>query len=145
MYNRFLSQPIPKQELLAPIPFCTESEDDDRFLEAKREELSRLGVEIEKDADGWSIQALPADWRMGDAATIKEILELRTAGENMAKRWAAAVCCRQALKDGDYPDDQTAFALGKEALALPDPHCPHGRPIWTEISRDALFRAVRRN
>ena len=62
----------------------------------------------------------------------------------MAKRWAATICCRQALKDGDYPDDETAFALGKEALALPDPRCPHGRPIWTEISRDALFRAVQR-
>jgi DNA mismatch repair protein MutL len=31
-----------------------------------------------------------------------------------------------------------------EALELPDPHCPHGRPIWTEISREALFKAVRR-
>ncbi|MDR0443516.1 MAG: DNA mismatch repair endonuclease MutL [Treponema sp.] len=144
LYNRFLSQPIPKQELLAPIPFRAESDDDDKFLEAKREELSRLGVDIEKDEDGWRIEALPADWRLGDAATVKEILELRTAGENMAERWAATLCCRAALKDGDYPDDETAFALGKEALDLPDPRCPHGRPIWTEISKDALFRAVRR-
>jgi DNA mismatch repair protein MutL len=145
LYDRFLSQPIPKQELLAPIPFTTESNDEDAFLEAKREELSGLGVDIEKDEDGWRIDALPADWRMGDAATVKEILELRTAGENMAKRWAAAICCRTAIKDGDYPDDETAFNLGKEALELPEPRCPHGRPIWTEISKDALFKAVRRD
>ncbi len=81
---------------------------------------------------------------MGDAETVKEILELPCAGEDMAEQWAATVCCRAAIKDGDYPDDETAFSLGREALELPDPRCPHGRPIWTEISKKALFRAVRR-
>ena len=146
LFDKFLKEAIPKQQLLAPIPFCTESGEEDSFLEAKREELSGLGVDIEKDTDGnWRIEALPADWRLGDAATIKEILDLRTAGENMARRWAATLCCHAAIKDGDYPDDETAFALGREALSLPDPHCPHGRPIWTEISREALYKAVRRN
>jgi len=144
LYNRFIKEPIPKQELLAPIPFTTQSAEEDAFLEAKKEELSRLGVDIAKDGDGWSIEALPAGWKMGDAATVKEILELSTAGEDMTKRWAATVCCRAAIKDGDYPDDETAFSLGREALELPDPRCPHGRPIWTEISKQALFRAVRR-
>jgi len=145
LYNKFLKEPVPKQELLAPIPFCTESDDEDVFLESKREELSRLGVDIRNDEDGWQIEALPADWRLGDAATVKEILELRTAGENMAQRWVATLCCRAAIKDGDYPDDETAFALGKEALALPESRCPHGRPIWTEISKEALYKAVRRD
>jgi DNA mismatch repair protein MutL len=144
LYNRFLEETIPKQELLAPIPFTTQSAEEDAFLEAKKEELSRLGVDIVKDGDGWSIEALPADWKMGDAETVKEILELSAAGEDMTKRWAATVCCRAAIKDGDYPDDETAFSLGREALELPDPRCPHGRPIWTEISKKALFRAVRR-
>jgi DNA mismatch repair protein MutL len=145
LYNRFLSQPVPKQELLAPIPFRTDSDDEDNFLEAKQDDLKRLGIDIERDGDGWRIEALPADWRCGDTETVKEILELRTAGENIAERWAATFCCRAAIKDGDYPDDETAFALGKEALMLPDPRCPHGRPVWTEISREALFKAVRRS
>jgi len=145
LYNKFLQDGIPKQELLSPIPFTTESDEEDAFLETKREELSHLGIDIKKDEDAWCIEALPADWRMGDAATVKEILELRMAGENMAKRWAATCCCRAAIKDGDYPDDETAFALGMEALALSDPHCPHGRPIWTEIGKDALYKAVRRD
>jgi DNA mismatch repair protein MutL len=145
LYDKFLNEPVPKQELLAPIPFTTESEEEDAFLLANREELSRLGVEIEKDGESWSIEALPADWRMGDAETVKEILELRVAGENMAKRWAATFCCRAAIKDGDYLDDETAFELGRQALSLPDPRCPHGRPVWTEISKEALFKAVRRD
>jgi len=145
LYDKFLLEGIPKQELLSPIPFCTESDEEDVFLEKNGEELSQLGIDIKKDEDTWTIEALPADWRMSDADTIKEILNLRTAGENMAKRWAATCCCRAAIKDGDYLDDETAFALGKEALNLPDPRCPHGRPIWTEISREALFKAVRRD
>ena len=149
LYNKFLSQPIPKQELLAPIPFCTESENEDNFLQTKKEELRRLGINIKKDEDGghgaWQIEALPSGWRMGDAATVKEILGLQVAGENMAERWAATLCCHEAIKDGDYPDDNTALALAKEALSLPDPRCPHGRPVWTEISKDALYKAVRRN
>jgi DNA mismatch repair protein MutL len=81
---------------------------------------------------------------MGDAETIQEILALRTANENIAERWAATLCCHQAVRDGDYLDDATALALAEQALALPVPRCPHGRPIWTEITRDALHRAVRR-
>jgi DNA mismatch repair protein MutL len=144
LYNRFLAEPVPKQELLAPIPFTTESGDDDRFLEAKREDLLRLGVEIGRDGDGWLITALPAGWRLNDAQTVQEILELRKAGENIAERWAATLCCHQAVRDGDYLDEKSAFDLAREALNLSDPHCPHGRPVWTEISREALFKAVRR-
>ncbi|MDR0315557.1 MAG: DNA mismatch repair endonuclease MutL [Treponema sp.] len=144
LYNRFLAGPIPKQELLVPIPFETESDEDDRFLETQREELARLAVDIERDGNGWRIEALPADWRLGDAETVREILELRKAGENMAGRWAATLCCHAAVRDGDYLDDASAFALAQEALNLPDPHCPHGRPVWTEISREALYKAVRR-
>jgi DNA mismatch repair protein MutL len=145
LYNRFLAEPVPTQELLVPIPFSTESGEEDRFLEAKREDLARLGVEIEKDGNGWRVEALPVGWRLGDAETVREILELRKAGENMAERWAATRCCHEAVRDGDWLDDASAFTLARQALDLPDPRCPHGRPVWTEISREALYRAVRRS
>jgi DNA mismatch repair protein MutL len=144
LYNRFLSQPIPAQELLAPIPFSAESDEEDRFLESRREDLGRLAIVIERDGTGWFIESLPVGWRLGDAETVKEILSLREAGENMAERWAATLCCHNAVRDGDYLDNEAALALAEEALRLPDPHCPHGRPVWTEISREALYRAVRR-
>jgi DNA mismatch repair protein MutL len=145
LYNRFLSAPIPKQELLVPISFTTESTDDDNFLDAKKEELAKLAIIVERDENGWRIDALPEGWRLGDTETVKNILDLRTASENIAERWAATLCCHQALRDGDTIDNETAFALAKEALALPDPRCPHGRPVWTEITREALCKSVRRS
>jgi DNA mismatch repair protein MutL len=145
LYDRFLSQPIPVQELLVPISFSTESEEDDSFLEAKAKELTTLGVVIEKDGSSWRIDALPADWRLTDSQTVEEILKLREAGENIAERWAATMSCHQAIRDGERLDDASALALAKEALMLPQPRCPHGRPIWTELNREALYKAVRRS
>jgi len=144
LYDRFLSQPIAAQELLVPIVFNTESEQDDDFLAAKKEELETLGIVIEKDGNSWQISSLPAGWSLGDTQTVKELLGLREAGENIAERWAATLSCHQAIRDGDQLDPGAALSLAKEALALPEPRCPHGRPIWTEISREALYKAVRR-
>jgi DNA mismatch repair protein MutL len=144
LYDRFIGGPIPRQELLVPIPFCTESEGDDEFLALHREELARLGVIIVREEDGWRIEALPTGWRFSDSETVRSILDLKTAGVNMAEHWAATLSCHGAIKDGDYLDDASALTLAAGALNLPVPRCPHGRPIWFELSREDLFRAVRR-
>jgi DNA mismatch repair protein MutL len=145
LFNRFVAGKIPKQELLVPLPFTTESEEDDRFLSCRRQDMAQLGIVISGGEKGvWYIEALPANWRLGDAETVTEILKLKTAGEDMAERWAATLSCHGAIKDGDYLDDSSALALAEAALKLPEPRCPHGRPIWTELGRDELFRAVRR-
>ena len=163
LYERFMRGPIPKQELLVAMPFRTESDEDDSFLEEKREELTKLGIVIRKDEDEgqgqshglcprqshgprpWVIEALPAGWKLSDSETAAEILKLKDASENMAERWAATLACRAAVKDGDYLDEITALTLAEEAFALSEHRCPHGRPIWLEISRTDLLKAVKRN
>jgi len=145
LYDRFLSGGVPGQELLVPLFFSAESAEDDGFIEAKRGELAKLAIVVERDADGWRVDSLPAGWKLSDSETVREILDMRNAAGNAAERWAAVYCCHKAVRDGDYLDDDAALALLKEALALPDPRCPHGRPVWTEISREALCRAVRRS
>jgi DNA mismatch repair protein MutL len=144
LYDRFLLRTVPRQELLASIPFTTESAEEDHFLSARREELEKLGIVIEQEEGAWRIDALPVNWKLSDGETGEEILKLRTAGENMAEHWAAALACRAAVKDGDYLDDAAALTLAEEALALPVPRCPHGRPLWVEMSREELYKAVRR-
>jgi DNA mismatch repair protein MutL len=146
LYNRFLAAPILKQELLVPIYFDSEDSGEDLFLGAKRDELAKLGIVIEKaEAGRWQISALPEGWRLSDGETLEALRELRNAGENMAEHWAATLSCHRAVKDGDYLDDTSALALAETALALPVPVCPHGRPIWVEIGRAELYRGVRRN
>jgi DNA mismatch repair protein MutL len=145
LYDRFLSKSIPAQELLAPIPFSTGNEDDDRFLNNCRDMLQKLGIRITGGEDGaWLIEALPAGWRFSDTETIKAILTLKDAGENIAERWAATLSCHGAVKDGDYLDDGAALELARAALALPEARCPHGRPLWAELNREELYRAVKR-
>ena len=90
------------------------------------------------------MEALPAGWQLEDGETVEEILKLRTAKENIAEHWAATLSCHGAVKDGDYLDDGAALELAKAALALPIPRCPHGRPLWVEITREDLFRRVHR-
>jgi len=150
LYNHFLSAPIITQELLVAIPFTTSGADEENFLQAKQEELKQLGIVLENEGGGaWRIEALPAGWKTGDGETVEELLSLRTAGSDLARHWAATLACHSAIKDGGWLDEASALALAEAVLALEDetgqlPRCPHGRPLWTEIGKDDLFRAVRR-
>jgi DNA mismatch repair protein MutL len=56
----------------------------------------------------------------------------------------ATSACRAAVKDGDVLDREAARELALRALALSEPRCPHGRPIWVRITREELYRLVRR-
>ncbi len=145
LFDRFMKGPIPKQELLVPIPFETESEEDDAFLKNRLADFAALGLVITKSGKRtWQIDALPAAWKLNDQKTVEEILDLRSAHEDMARRWAATLACHAAVKDGDYLDADAALSLAEEALNLSDPRCPHGRPVWTEISLESLLNAVKR-
>jgi len=144
LHERFLQGAIPKQELLVPIPFSTESFIDDNFLEEKQHELQKFGIVIRKEKDGWLIEALPSGWKYSDSETVAELLNLATAGSNFAERWAILLSCRAAIKDGDFLDETTALALAEEAFSIPAYRCPHGRPIWFAVSRRDLLSVVKR-
>ncbi|GHV19556.1 DNA mismatch repair protein MutL [Spirochaetia bacterium] len=144
LFDKFTNNPIPKQELLVPITFTTETAQDDDFLSAHLAEFDSLGLTIIKDGGVWKIEALPVLWRLGDKETVTEILALRTSGENIARRWAATIACIAAIRDGTILDNQAALLLARDALKLPVRRCPHGRPILTEISRADLLKAVMR-
>ncbi|MDR0730679.1 MAG: DNA mismatch repair endonuclease MutL [Treponema sp.] len=145
LYNRFFAAPILKQELLVPIYFDSKDRGEDLFLSTKRDELAKLGILIEDAGAGhWQINALPEGWQLSDTETVEALRELQNTGENMAERWLATLSCHRAIKDGDYLDETSATALAEAALALPVPRCPHGRPIWVEISRNELYKGVRR-
>ena len=127
-----------------PIPFDTDSADEDNFLQEKQDELCKLGIVIREADDRWVIEALPSSWKLSDSETVKEILSFKTAKENLVEKWAISLSCQAAVKDGDFLGEKAVVALAEEALNLPSERCPHGRPIWLAISRKELLRAVKR-
>ena len=146
LFEDFINSPIPKQELLVPLPFSTQSQSEDNFLEEKQAELYRLGITLNRGTapHEWQIEALPAGWKLSDSETVKEILSLNESKESVAESWMISLSCWGAVKEGDTLDEESALALAEKAFALPHRHCPHGRPIWFEICRNELLKAVKR-
>ncbi|GHU24075.1 DNA mismatch repair protein MutL [Spirochaetia bacterium] len=144
LYDEFLSKAIPRQELLVALPFETGSAEDDAFLKKHQPDFERLGIVIVPAGGAWRIESLPEQWRKSDHETIQAILDLKNAPENMAERWAATLACHRAVKDGDRIGEGFALSLAKSVLSMPDPRCPHGRPLWFELTKDALCKLVQR-
>jgi DNA mismatch repair protein MutL len=145
LYQRYLSRPIPGEKLLVPLSFNTETADEDTFLSAHRDELSRLGIHLEQEAPHiWRLDTLPAGWHATDGETVKAVLALPRTGMSFIESWAASCACHTAIRDGAFLDEQTALRLAREAMDIPVHHCPHGRPIWVEIAQEELLKGVKR-
>ncbi|TCW62504.1 DNA mismatch repair endonuclease MutL [Treponema sp. J25] len=145
LFNELQDRPPPPQELLVPLPFTTDTETVDAFLTTHRQELAHYGLVITPEAPGtWLLEALPSCWKLSPEKTIEHLLSMPGEKENFTQRWIATLACHSAIQDGEILDDRTAQALAAAALELPEPRCPHGRPIWIRLSREDLFKMVRR-
>ncbi|MDR1932399.1 MAG: hypothetical protein LBQ57_06190 [Spirochaetales bacterium] len=91
----------------------------------------------------WALTALPESYRGGEEDIIQSVTACRGAG-TLKKEIFASLACKKAIKDGSPIDPLAACELIQAALALENPRCPHGRPLWFEVSREELFRKVGR-
>jgi DNA mismatch repair protein MutL len=141
LFDELSSRPPASQELLVPEAIeCEDEAEAARIAEAARR-LPAAGFRIERDGDGWVVAAAPAPLAKRAAEAVRELA--RGSGDPLRSALALAAC-RAAVKDGDELDAAAAESLIAGALALPEPRCPHGRPIWTRITREQLYRLVRR-
>ena len=133
------------QQLLIPYKIRTESKTQDLQLEKLQSRLSQIGFEIQKIEDGyWEVSSIPERWT-GSEFDLKQALFVKhVEPEEIIRSIAAMTACKAAVKDGYILDPITAEKLVKQACTLEDPHCPHGRPIYTVISREKLFELVKR-
>ena len=133
------------QQLLIPYKIHTESKNQDNQLEKLKEKLSAIGFQTNKISDGeWEINTIPERWT-GSQYDLRNLLFVKhVEPDQIIRSIAAMTACKAAVKDGYVLDDQTAAKLVEEAFRLEDPHCPHGRPIYTVISREKLFELVKR-
>ena len=134
-----------RQPLLIPYKIKTESKSQDKQLEKLQAELTRIGFETEHVSDGnWEIKTIPERWT-GTEYDLRTLLFVKQVEpKEIIRSIAAMTACKAAVKDGYVLDDITAARLVEEAFTLEDPHCPHGRPIYTVISREKLFELVKR-
>ena len=147
LFDRLMSSQgnAPRQQLLIPYKIKTESKSQDNQLEKLKPELNRIGFETEHTADGlWEIKTIPERWT-GTEYDLRTLLFVKQIEpKEIIRSIAAMTACKAAVKDGYVLDDITAARLVEEAFTLEDPHCPHGRPVYTVISREKLFELVKR-
>jgi DNA mismatch repair protein MutL len=146
IFERLSAAAPPKQELLFPLPFDV-SEEEEQRLTAGHAELDGLGISMRRAGPRqMEVTALSEDFRALPEEALLDLL--REGGGVKGGEWrrtlAAGAACRLAIKEGERVDPVTAVALCRQALDLPGGRCPHGRPIWRELSEDQLLRWVDR-
>ena len=145
LFNRLMAGGSETQELLVPYEIKTSSKSEDDYLKNIQDSLSTAGFKCENQGDGkWIFTSIPARWKGSQKDLRDAIFEKQVSPEEIIYQIAAMTACKQAVKDGTILGAETAEKLARDALELKDPHCPHGRPVWTTLTKEELFARVRR-
>ncbi len=145
LYNQIMAEASQKQTLIVPYTIQTQSQADDNYLQELKEKLEEAGFTGKNCGDGkWEFYTVPIKWKGSEKDLENDLLDRRINPKDMINAVAASAACRTAVMDGDVLDKETAAWIAEQALLLPDPHCPHGRPVYTTITRKQLFMLVKR-
>ena len=143
LFDRFRSSASASEKLLIPQSIHPDAKTAMR-LELRQDRLAEMGLVVENRNGEWLLCGLPSAAK-GLENEVVDFLESGTGdAEGLEKSLWADLSCKAAVKDNDTLDDETARQLLNEALALEIPRCPHGRPIWFQVSRRELFELVGR-
>lgn len=133
------------QELLIPYRIITSSEEDDAFIKKHQELLCQAGFALSDEGAGvWQVTAVPARWTGTERDLIRDITGVRKNAGDILYQILASAACRAACKDHAILDPVTQQRIAAQAFELPEPICPHGRPIWIVLTREELFKRVKR-
>lgn len=145
LYNQIMEAAGEKQNLLIPYTVTTTSAADDNYLTEIRDQLEQTGFTGKNCGNGkWEFTTVPARWKGSEADLERDLLDRRVRPHDIINSVAASTACRMAVMDGNMLDEKMASWIAQKALLLPDPHCPHGRPVYTTITRRQLFTLVKR-
>lgn len=133
------------QELLIPYRIETESEKEDKTIKSNLNELKKAGFDIVKEKNGsWIINAVPIRWHGTEADLQKDLAGFSKDPDGLMHNILASSACRAACKDGDIIDPVSAYNIAVKTFLLPEPLCPHGRPLYFIIERAELFKRIKR-
>jgi DNA mismatch repair protein MutL len=132
------------QPLLVPYEFDAD-EEEDAAVQSNAAEIAELGIKVARQSPRrWTLAALPESYRGAEQDIVEAIISRRGAAGALKKDIFANLACKKAIKDGSPLDPLSACEIIEAAFRMENPRCPHGRPLWFEISREELFRKVGR-
>lgn len=117
-----------------------------------REELSKLGFEVDEFGDGCVIvSAVPDGIEASDCVSVlEEIAENLKSGARAKKpdvlsEIMYSVSCKAAMKAGHKNSPEELIAIAKRVLLSDDiRYCPHGRPVMIEFTKTELEKKFKR-
>lgn len=140
LFDELCQHPPKSQYLLNPIVLDLTADEID-FIISQEEQLRAYGILISPTEQSNSIQITACPPQMNS-----EFWQSIVKGEmrNLKKDLYANLACKQAIKEGQILDQVTAVHLIEQTLNLPEPFCPHGRPLWIELGEDQLYSWIKR-
>ena len=106
-----------------------------------------LGIRLEKVEPGaYEIRALPEVLlSLEEKDLLDTLLSPEHAPEETKRKVYSLAACRLAIKEGQDVDAVTARELFQQCLGLDNARCPHGRPLWVQLTKEELYRLVGRD
>ena len=143
-FDLFLSQKPEVHQLL--IPYNIECEPQvAELIEKQIPKYAEIGVIIKKDESSQLyIDAMPSSFFELKNDVLNLLVTQTGVFENIKTELYARAACKKALKAGDAIDYDKAIDLIKKVFAMPMPRCPHGRPLYYQLTKDKLYQLLER-
>ncbi len=145
LYERLRRGEIDRQKLIAG-PLVELSPEQEAELRGFLPDLERCGFRLQAETGGrYRITEIPAAAARLPADHLLRFVRL-CAGtpEDWERDVYSGLACRLAIKEGEVIDDRSGQQMLVRSFRIDPQRCPHGRPLWFEISRAALEGSVGR-
>lgn len=136
-----------KQDMLVPYTFNLIAKDSE-ILESKLDNLKKIGFDISKNGNQFSINSVPfvlsginLEKFIGDILADESLKE--TTASNIINDKLCQSACKHSIRAGDtVSKDEIVYLI--EEMKKNVPLCPHGRPIIVKISQKELEKMFKR-
>lgn len=136
-----------KQDMLVPYTFNLIAKDSE-ILESKLDNLKKIGFDISKNGNQFSINSVPfvlsginLEKFIGDILADESLKE--TTASNIINDKLCQSACKHSIRAGDtISKDEIVYLI--EEMKKNVPLCPHGRPIIVKISQKELEKMFKR-
>jgi len=145
LYEQLRGGRIERQKLLVG-PSVELSPEEETELRGALNDLERCGIRLHAEGGGrYTITEIPAAAARLPADHLCRFVRLCAGtSEDWDRDVYSGLACRLAIKEGEVVDDRSGRELLERSFGIDPQRCPHGRPLWFEISRTALEGSVGR-